>query len=47
MSVQDIQIPDESLREQFITYWQSNDYASAFSLLENTQLANKVNIASL
>ena len=47
MAYQDIQIPDEALRTQFISYWQNQDYAEAFALLSNTQLTNKVNNAAM
>ena len=47
MIQQDIQISDQSLREQYITYMKNGDYTSAFNLLSNTQLENKETIASV
>lgn len=45
MTYQDIQIPDETLRNQFINYWQTGSYSEALALLSNTQLTNKLNVA--
>ena len=41
MNFKDIQLTDKELWAQFQSLYQSGDYASALSLLQNTQLANK------
>lgn len=41
MNYKDIQLTDKELWAQFQSLYQSGDYASAFSLLQNTQLTNK------
>ena len=41
MRYTDIQLTDKELWAQFQSLYQSGDYASALSLLQNTQLTNK------
>ena len=41
MNFKDIQLTDKELWAQFQSLYQSGDYASALSLLQNTQLTNK------
>ena len=41
MKYTDIQLTDKELWAQFQSLYQSGDYASALSLLQNTQLTNK------
>lgn len=41
MKYTDIQLTDKDLWAQFQSLYQSGDYASALSLLQNTQLTNK------
>ena len=41
MQYTDIQLTDKELWAQFQSLYQSGDYASALTLLQNTQLANK------
>ena len=41
MNYKDIQLTDKDLWAQFQSFYQSGDYASALSLLQNTQLTNK------
>lgn len=41
MNFKDIQLTDKELWVQFQSLYQSGDYASALSLLQNTQLTNK------
>lgn len=41
MNYKDIQLTDKELWAQFQSLYQSGDYASAFSLLQNAQLTNK------
>lgn len=41
MNYKDIQLTDKELWAQFQSLYQSGDYASALSLLQNTQLTNK------
>ena len=41
MNYKDIQLTEKELWAQFQSLYQSGDYASALSLLQNTQLTNK------
>lgn len=41
MNYKDIQLTDKELWAQFQSLYQSGDYASALTLLQNTQLNNK------
>lgn len=41
MNFKDIQLTDKELWAQFQSLYQSGDYASALSLLQNAQLTNK------
>lgn len=41
MNYKDIQLTDKELWAQFQSLYQSGDYASALSLLQNSQLKNK------
>lgn len=41
MNFKDIQLTDKDLWAQFQSLYQSGDYASALSLLQNAQLTNK------
>ena len=41
MNFKDIQLTDKELWAQFQSLYQSGDYASALTLLQNTQLNNK------
>ena len=41
MNFKDIQLTDKDLWAQFQSLYQSGDYASALSLLQNAQLINK------
>ena len=47
MKYTDIQLTDKELWAQFQSLYQSGDYASALSLLQNTQLKNKVLTADI
>lgn len=41
MKFKDIQLTDKELWAQFQSFYQSGDYASALSLLQNSQLSGK------
>lgn len=47
MKIQDIQLPDKTLRDSFINKYQSGDYAGAFEILANAQVSSKAAIASV
>lgn len=47
MNFKDIQLTDKELWAQFQSLYQSGDYASALSLLQNTQLTNKALTANV
>ena len=47
MKFQDIQLKDKELWGQFQAMCQSGDYASAFTLLQNTQLSSKALTAEM
>ena len=47
MKFKDIQLTDKELWAQFQSLYQSGDYASAFSLLQNSQLSGKSLIADV
>ena len=47
MKYTDIQLTDKELWAQFQSLYQSGDYASALSLLQNTQLKNKALTADI
>ena len=47
MNYKDIQLTDKELWAQFQSLYQSGDYASAFTLLQNAQLSNKSLIADV
>ena len=47
MKFKDIQLTDKELWAQFQSLYQSGDYASALTLLQNTQLKNKVLTADI
>ena len=47
MKFKDIQLTDKELWAQFQSLYQSGDYASALSLLQNSQLSNKSLIADV
>ena len=47
MKYADIQLTDKELWAQFQSLYQSGDYASALSLLQNTQLNNKALTADI
>lgn len=45
--IEEIHLSDKTLRNDFISYWNDNDYSSAYQLLSNSQLNNKKLIAAL
>lgn len=47
MKFKDIQLTDKELWAQFQSLYQSGDYASALSLLQNSQLKNKALTADI
>ena len=47
MKYTDIQLTDKELWAQFQSLYQSGDYASALTLLQNTQLKNKALTADI
>ena len=47
MNFKDIQLTDKELWAQFQSLYQSGDYASALTLLQNTQLNNKALTADI
>ena len=47
MKYTDIQLTDKELWAQFQSLYQSGDYASALSMLQNTQVKNKALIADI
>ena len=47
MNFKDIQLTDKELWAQFQSLYQSGDYASALSLLQNSQLSGKSLIADV
>ena len=47
MNYKDIQLTDKELWAQFQSLYQSGDYASALSLLQNSQLSGKSLIADV
>ena len=47
MNYKDIQLTDKELWAQFQSLYQSGDYASALTLLQNTQLNNKALTADI
>ena len=47
MNYKDIQLMDKELWAQFQSLYQSGDYASALSLLQNSQLKNKALTADI
>ena len=47
MNYKDIQLMDKELWAQFQSLYQSGDYASALTLLQNTQLNNKALTADI
>ena len=47
MNCKDIQLTDKELWAQFQSLYQSGDYASALSLLQNSQLSGKSLIADV
>lgn len=47
MNFKDIQLTDKELWAQFQSLYQSGDYASALTLLQNAQLSNKSLIADV
>ena len=47
MKFKDIQLTDKELWAQFQSLYQSGDYASALSLLQNSQLSNKGLVADV
>ena len=47
MNCKDIQLTDKELWAQFQSLYQSGDYTSAFSLLQNSQLSGKGLVADV
>lgn len=47
MKIQDIQISDKTLWQDFVTKYESGDYYGALAVLQNAQLASKANTASV
>ena len=47
MKYTDIQLTDKELWEQFQSLYKSGDYASALTMLQNTQLKNKALTADI
>ena len=47
MNYKDIQLTDKELWAQFQSLYQSGDYTSAFSLLQNSQLSGKGLVADV
>ena len=45
--IEELHLSDLSLRDDFIEYWKNNDYENASLILQNVQLNNKKNIASV
>nr|DAO00729.1 MAG TPA: Photosynthesis system II assembly factor YCF48 [Caudoviricetes sp.] len=47
MKIQDIQISDKTLWQDFVTKYESGDYYGALAVLQNAQLTSKANTASV
>lgn len=47
MKIQDIQLSDKTLWQDFVTKYESGDYYGALAVLQNAQLASKANTASV
>lgn len=47
MKIQDIQISDKALWQDFVAKYESGDYYGALAVLQNAQLASKANTASV
>ena len=45
--IEELHLSDLTLRNNFVNYWKANNYESAASILQNSQLNNKKNIASV
>ena len=45
--LEEIHLSDNSLRNSFVNYWKTNDYADAVNILQNEQLNNKKLIAEI
>lgn len=45
--LEEIHLPDNTLRNNFIQYWNENDYANCLTILEESQLNNKKLVANI